>query len=133
MLRYSSFQSTHPLGVRRGSTKNFTFSEMFQSTHPLGVRHKHIRSPPYLNSFNPRTHSGCDWHMDAFKLIDGRFQSTHPLGVRHKKPKISRLTNCFNPRTHSGCDGALKAVTKSSPGFNPRTHSGCDYNIINSS
>ena len=77
------FQSTHPLGVRRGSTKNFTFSEMFQSTHPLGVRHGQPICQCGLLCFNPRTHSGCD--LLAANDIAGmmQFQSTHPLGVRH--------------------------------------------------
>ena len=90
------FQSTHPHGVRliqnlqvvfqihvsihaptRGATLfRFTFSSLldkFQSTHPHGVRQQ--VSLPFIfwaNSFNPRTHTGCDplqFHI-AFLELD---------------------------------------------------------------
>ena len=40
---------------------------MFQSTHPHGVRHP-VPSRWYnrRTSFNPRTHTGCDWAKCGF-------------------------------------------------------------------
>ena len=76
------FQSTHPHGVRheidalvgqlqrvsihaptRGATDYFLYivhNYLFQSTHPHGVRHNFITFTIAVNSFNPRTHTGCD-------------------------------------------------------------------------
>ena len=39
--------------------------EGFQSTHPHGVRHSlHLISSSLFCSFNPRTHTGCDYFSD---------------------------------------------------------------------
>ena len=56
------FQSTHPHGVRpaAGLSRQQTETE-FQSTHPHGVRRTKIYNIVKLvESFNPRTHTGCD-------------------------------------------------------------------------
>ena len=78
------FQSTHPHGVRRDSfggafndiavsihapTRGATRGRIsgihvhytFQSTHPHGVRHKDLLRLENILSFNPRTHTGCDF------------------------------------------------------------------------
>ena len=34
-------------------------------------------------SFNPRTHTGCDKNIQGLEHFVGQFQSTHPHGVRH--------------------------------------------------
>ena len=34
-------------------------------------------------SFNPRTHTGCDYVESYKTFLNERFQSTHPHGVRH--------------------------------------------------
>ena len=76
------FQSTHPRGVRpqnrlvkylkskvsihaptRGATVHVdkhALGSKFQSTHPRGVRHNSNNLSWLNNSFNPRTHEGCD-------------------------------------------------------------------------
>ena len=55
------FQSTHPHGVRRSACMRTTEQSEFQSTHPHGVRlHGFCNICKYFNSFNPRTHMGCD-------------------------------------------------------------------------
>ena len=54
------FQSTHPHGVRRSSPSTAMPGSTFQSTHPHGVRHSIFLIFRYLDSFNPRTHTGCD-------------------------------------------------------------------------
>ena len=122
-----TFQSTHPRGVRQ-NTKNMKLQgRVFQSTHPRGVRRddtfflqfliqvsihaptggatKNIISKLSLHqSFNPRTHGGCDEYDFCEKYQhdvsihaptggateraeerrrEPRFQSTHPRGVRH--------------------------------------------------
>ena len=56
-------------------------------------------------SFNPRTHTGCDI-------------------VRHTSVPID--TPSFNPRTHTGCDRRASLGERFQDGFNPRTHTGCD-------
>ena len=120
---------------------------MFQSTHPRGVRLNSFIQSTNANSFNPRTHEGCDTitlvtvaiqqlfqstHPRGVRLrkqqfnLDWEFQSTHPRGVRRKYGKVRYMRRSFNPRTHEGCDLTpnLKISTISS--FNPRTHEGCD-------
>ena len=55
----------------------------FQSTHPHGVRLPQLDLAHVgIDSFNPRTHMGCD------SLVK----------------KITSLFFGFNPRTHMGCD-----------------------------
>ena len=102
---YNKFQSTHPHGVRpqeeyksiirlpvsihappRGATffvcaKRVIYTG-FQSTHPHGVRLYDYHLLSGCNSFNPRTHTGCD--MTPRGRVGGeiKFQSTHPHGVR---------------------------------------------------
>ena len=124
----------------------------FQSTHPHGVRLSYGQTLAPTQSFNPRTHMGCD------------------LNSPSNFPELLR----FNPRTHMGCDniyvlesretkvsihaptwGATLSVdgsdipipvsihaptwgatnrscsfTDSSKCFNPRTHMGCDLTIF---
>ena len=106
------FQSTHPHGVRRelynktlycfgvsihAPTRGATHRceeclkpLRFQSTHPHGVRRPGIgRQCDKYNSFNPRTHTGCD--LSTFRI------SFRPiLG--------------FNPRTHTGCDSVQSYI-----------------------
>ena len=99
------FQSTHPYRVRQSAEELAAKVSMFQSTHPYRVRQSRLlvncgklivsihapiqgatlRKPRKIcvsNSFNPRTHTGCDVLM----LL------------------IIRLLRSFNPRTHTGCD-----------------------------
>ena len=85
------------------------------------------------NSFNPRTHTGCDSMILSTGICAVEFQSTHPHGVRLKTKyknkkeqkvsihaptrgatfcinhKIIRIL-CFNPRTHTGCDATGKLL-----------------------
>ena len=84
-----------------------------------------------LQSFNPRTHMGCDrclcQHSPSVLMFQSthphgvrpiqlsnlftylRFQSTHPHGVRQNKNHRLTQENGFNPRTHMGCDTADSA------------------------
>ncbi len=71
----SSFQSTHPHGVRLDGHGYPNLALMFQSTHPHGVRLSgRVAWQPYRR-FNPRTRTGCDAIDD---LIDTpEFVSIH--------------------------------------------------------
>ena len=77
-------------------------------------------------SFNPRTHTGCDYpiqkeHYSTIYVsihaptrgattdglqptLEAVFQSTHPHGVRLQYLAFSDQFVRFNPRTHTGCD-----------------------------
>ena len=64
---------------------------MFQSTHPYRVRLPFPPSVSALLSFNPRTHTGCDFLVS----------------------EIIPNTSCFNPRTHTGCDEINQCAKRS--------------------
>ena len=76
----------------------------FQSTHPRGVRLRRSISFRLVRSFNPRTREGCDTACIKVYNITPKFQSTHPRGVRRRFRQARRLLGCFNPRTREGCD-----------------------------
>ena len=64
---------------------------MFQSTHPYRVWLTSVISFCPLISFNPHTHTGCDWG----------FSDSRPIYL------------CFNPHTHTGCDLLIITVAES--------------------
>ena len=64
------FQSTHPHGVRRFEELRGRFSELFQSTHPHGVRLYQEGYRTLTASFNPRTHTGCDFERGTKGAAD---------------------------------------------------------------
>ena len=145
----STFQSTHPLGVRLNTFIILPFPSYVSIHAPTrgATLHRERQFRQFL-SFNPRTHSGCDARCNCLvcrgKCFNPRthsgcdflvhqllhdilnvsihaptrgatisastfaappvFQSTHPLGVRPKGDVLSQCGNSFNPRTHSGCD-----------------------------
>ena len=82
-LMFSPYVSIH--APTRGATHIYKMSIetlKFQSTHPHGVRLNQPLHKWGFCSFNPRTHTGCDfaqWHKVHFCML---FQSTHPHGVR---------------------------------------------------
>ena len=143
------FQSTHPHGVRLQHANLGAVAGPFQSTHPHGVRLYTEFPPAPYNSFNPRTHTGCDaWTVHRISLFLS-FQSTHPHGVRHEPilrklikvmfqsthPHGVRLLRClrFKIETkvsiHAPTRGATNLVCYFCAAkicFNPRTHTGCD-------
>jgi len=141
----SSFQPTHPHGVRRTCTGGFAKMSSFQPTHPHGVRRVGVETvhagagvpthapargatsdPSSQNcsstSSNPRTRTGCD----EVKKMNGKlalmFQPTHPHGVR---PGLRRPGNLHqgrsNPRTRTGCDKLLPLGREIETQFQP-TH-----------
>ncbi|SHK60072.1 hypothetical protein SAMN05720468_10412 [Fibrobacter sp. UWEL] len=60
-----------------------------------------------LESFNSRTHAGCDLRRShrSFVMV---FQFTHPRGVRYEGVAPSTYNSRFNSRTHAGCDVEAK-------------------------
>ena len=90
----SKFQSTHPYRVRLNDTNVCLNGLLFQSTHPYRVRRISSAVITQTDSFNPRTHTGCD----ALNITTA--YSVHR----------------FNPRTHTGCDlrtgGAVRRYDK---------------------
>ena len=59
----------------------YSLQALFQSTHPHGVRRIWPDWRNIVQSFNPRTHMGCDLYITT-SMTRYRFQSTHPHGVR---------------------------------------------------
>ena len=79
-----------------------------------------------FESFNPRTHTGCD--EDKYKQTRDFKVSIHAptrgATFEHWLRKLDNLS--FNPRTHTGCDIANSIKSANAASFNPRTHTGCD-------
>ena len=124
-LRLFPFQSTHPHGVRREHLDRVRRTFGFQSTHPHGVRHDF--KDGYLSnrvSIHAPTRGATRRKIAIQQTI--RFQSTHPHGVRLCESAIRTIVRCFNPRTHTGCDIHNLVRFRISRRFNPRTHTGCD-------
>ena len=57
---FRRFQSTHPRRVRHRFGFGGVHDDWFQSTHPRRVRRVGLYNSTDGNSFNPRTHVGCD-------------------------------------------------------------------------
>ena len=145
----SEFQSTHPYRVRQDATLLHTLRFLFQSTHPYRVRQEREEVSTHEDSFNPRTHTGCDadevasvkakevsihapiqgaTSVEAREFTDELFQSTHPYRVRRDDQLLLDLTDDVS--IHAPIQGATyinKSFFGNSFCFNPRTHTGCDY------
>ena len=75
------FQSTHPYRVWHLNLSDGTSNFLFQSTHPYRVWRLSMMQVPSEPSFNPHTHTGCDYDSGNIKGDTGKFQSTHPYRV----------------------------------------------------
>ena len=150
----STFQSTHPHGVR-----------LLPGAIIVLMRSVSIHAPTWgatwrccffyilYNSFNPRTHMGCDLDIREFAMYHDLFQSTHPHGVRQttRRKRCHRLPVSIHAPTwgatatappainaspvsiHAPTWGATYGITSLSLlycCFNPRTHMGCDFDNI---
>ena len=107
--RRTTFQSTHPRGVRRAMRTN-RYRRFFVSIHAPAWGATSSRRPPRRNmaGFNPRTRVGCDDRRAGSRGRDAG----------------------FNPRTRVGCDGTRDCVALWYIRFNPRTRVGCDSSLI---
>ena len=86
--RVTQFQSTHPRRVRLVIVIFSLFVIKFQSTHPRRVRLVNIEPRENDESFNPRTHVGCDVDLCQVHNIMYEFQSTHPRRVRPQRTAV---------------------------------------------
>ena len=80
------FQSTHPSGVRRGYWRVHMDADLFQSTHPSGVRL--ALDDMYYHLLRISIHAP-QWGatiLSSVTAITMEFQSTHPSGVRRVDP-----------------------------------------------
>ena len=76
--------------------------------------------------FNPRTHEGCDSFLTALTCICKVSIHAPTRGATGCSSIFHRTLFCFNPRTHEGCDLYFVISTLRFTCFNPRTHEGCD-------
>ena len=129
----STFQSTHPSGVRpplRGSglaervisihapqwgattQKEATVTKLSISIHTpqWGATTTNSQSEWRSTHFNPRTPVGCNRRRLIVIQMQHQFQSTHPSGVRRSIGVNLFLQFDFNPRTPVGCDGGRRHV-----------------------
>ena len=100
-----SSETAHPHGVRQ-VYERVVDTHLVVSIH-APTRGATLRQGPRRrgsSSFNPRTHTGCDFIAIPLFIIPA----------------------CFNPRTHTGCDNLVCSGMLWKRSFNPRTHTGCD-------
>ena len=145
----STFQSTHPGGVRRYNAGANPPAIYFNPRTRVGCDDLQPGERYRFSDFNPRTRVGCDAiGYQVFLMIYG-FQSTHPGGVRPVWLDAGPRPTNFNPRTRVGCDLSLVIIVEPllhisihapgwgatrggggcsppPPNFNPRTRVGCD-------
>ena len=120
------FQSTHPRRVRRHLNQDSNETESFNPRTHVGCDSSILLWLEVRSGFNPRTHVGCDAPKSEWDSTPPRFQSTHPRRVRRFPRTRSSVCQGFNPRTHVGCDQPSLLFLLLVCGFNPRTHVGCD-------
>ena len=83
MVSPGMFQSTHPRGVRRQSTRICHLTHRcFNPRTREGCDTSVPSSLPVYICFNPRTREGCDSASFCLSGDKCLFQSTHPRGVR---------------------------------------------------
>mgnify|MGYP000175737740 CR=1 FL=1 len=146
----SDFNPRTPVGCDAQWSFGRRLQMLFQSTHPSGVRRPSTRRASPTRHFNPRTPVGCDVPVLVLACIGDRisihapqwgatsayhqspagalFQSTHPSGVRPTdsaaivRCKQFQSTHPSGVRPPSGDCGRSATAD-----FNPRTPVGCDY------
>ena len=147
------FQSTHPRGVRLGTTYQTFARKLFQSTHPRGVRLPQGDTIP--DTVDVSIHAparGATVHNDGILKAEFLFQSTHPRGVQPDAASASGSLHAFqstHPRgvrpggrqlremaghvsIHAPARGAtwyLRTTARLPGCFNPRTREGCDISL----
>ena len=123
----SLFQSTHPHGVRQSSKCAVNQGFSFNPRTHTGCDYPFCEYTGIFFSFNPRTHTGCDIEELVSKKVHSLFQSTHPHGVRLMPPKKKSKEKTVS--IHAPTRGAtilVRPVITIPVCFNPRTHTGCD-------
>ena len=85
--------------------RNLRSSSTFQSTHPRGVRQRLRTCPLHARNFNPRTHVGCDCYVGrVFRTLTGISIHAPTWGATRSRFLGNPGMQYFNPRTHVGCD-----------------------------
>ena len=103
------FQSTHPRRVRLKRLQRVMRISRFQSTHPRRVRLDLLFMASWEESFNPRTHVGCDDFLCIEYFWYCKFQSTHPRRVRPTSRGLLQVGQMFqstHPRRVRPQDGS---------------------------
>ena len=98
------FQSTHPYRVWLFARLHHRPGRGFQSTHPYRVWRRLQPFSCLVYSFNPHTHTGCDFSRFFFCLDYSVSIHTPIQGVTYLGTCASTLYIGFNPHTHTGCD-----------------------------
>ena len=98
------FQSTHPYRVWPVEKTKLASARKFQSTHPYRVWLRLSNLMVFFSSFNPHTHTGCDFACVFYAFTSMMFQSTHPYRVWRIHLLRCQIPWSFNPHTHTGCD-----------------------------
>ena len=150
----AAFQSTHPHGVRlnnytlyrdtvavsihapaRGATDiRQAVLEGVNSFNPrtrTGCDSSPVPSALRKSSFNPRTRTGCDPLLYTAGLTTAKFQSTHPHGVRRWSssfPDSPQRVSIHAPAR--GATFTTNVIPVCEKSFNPRTRTGCDSLLL---
>ena len=101
----TSFQFTHPGGVRRLRSSTRSPITSFQFTHPGGVRRSTHNSSFSLYAFQFTHPGGVRHQLLILNGVRDGFQFTHPGGVRPSRGvRVAWPSVGFNSRTREGCD-----------------------------
>jgi len=92
-------------GATRHGNVHVHYEGMFQSTHPRGVRRASSRQGESSHSrFNPRTREGCDGQTRSMRSTHNRFNPRTREGCDACSLPCMPPGASFNPRTREGCD-----------------------------
>ena len=125
--RYHGFNPRTPAGCDQTEKAISTDTTSFQPTHPCGVRRCGIQSSAIIFKFQPTHPCGVRHRLEDVDQGDFGFQPTHPCGVR---PNDTESPAPDDPvSTHAPlrgatlvCSGEFRLIAS----FNPRTPAGCD-------
>ena len=101
---YTTFQSTHPSGVRRECAGDVRADRAISIHAPQWGATRLRRFRPSALRFQSTHPSGVRRGMESMVSAMFKFQSTHPSGVRPAGRNRRRAEAYFNPRTPVGCD-----------------------------
>ena len=117
----------------RGATKALKvnpFPSTFQSTHPHGVRlhATYSRADVLFVSIHAPTR-GATTFEDKLGALAKVSIHAPTRGATLHTCNITYFCQGFNPRTHTGCDYFVLNLSGFGQCFNPRTHTGCDKSV----
>ena len=126
-LEASSFQSTHPHGMRPNPRPFLSNSHLFQSTHPHGMRLQFFRASSLLYVFQSTHPHG----MRPFNVTDNPVLYAVSIHAPTWDATLSWHDHSLFHRVsiHAPTWDATSLhifLVVGIAGFNPRTHMGCD-------